>query len=151
MNCISLTICYGLILSPFLLVRAQRKAVPAQPRAAPQITGRFLETDGARRLTLELKHGSKVGTFTGTTNSACMLPTQSTPQRSRPLKLSEIPVGTPMTVYYLRHGEKGNPRKTAVNVILGIRFDGVDWDRGTTLPSGVAIPCFKATPVASKK
>ncbi len=125
-------------------VVAQEKTTPSRPRPAPQITGRFIDTDGARRLTVEYWHNSKLEAFTGTIQSACVVPAQSNPGESKPLDLSSIPLGTQMTVFYIRHAQTGKMSKQPVNVILALRFDRVSV-RGSKLPEGVAIPCFKGS------
>ncbi len=50
-----------------------------------------------------------------------------------------------MTVFYVRHAEKGKVGKPSENVILGIRIDRLP-GRSSTLPQGVNIPCFKEEP-----
>jgi len=120
---------------------AQQKASSSQPRPAPRVIGRFLYTDGARRLALRYRHGSKSETFTGTVQSTCMLPPPSKAGDSKPLDLSAIRIGTPMTVYYVTRVQPGKPAKPPQNVILSLRFDRVS--AGSTLPAGVIIPCFK--------
>jgi len=123
-----------------LITLAQRKAAPAQP--APQITGTFLDTDGARRLTLGFRRNSKSETFTGIVQSVCMVPAPSEAGEGKPLNLSAIPIGTPMTVFYVRHAQMGKPGKPPENVIMALRFDRVP-RRGLGVAPGVAIPCFK--------
>ncbi len=125
-------------------VVAQEKTAPSRPRPAPQITGRFIDTDGARRLTLQYRHNSKLEAFTGTTQSACVVPAQSNPGESKPLDFSAIPLGTRMTVFYIRHAQRTKVGKPPENVILALRFDGESVS-GSKLPEGVAIPCFKGS------
>jgi len=120
-------------------VVAQKKTAPSRPRPAPQLTGRFIDTDRARRLTLEYRHDTKLEAFTGTIQSACAVPVQSNPGESKPLDLSAIPLGTEMTVFYIRHVVG----KQSQNVILAIRFDRLH--TGSALPQGVVIPCVKAS------
>lgn len=130
-----------ILLSPLPTV-AQKRAAPSQPRPAPHFTGELVTTDGARRLTLQRKHNSKCETFAGTIQSTCMAPARSKRGESKPLDLSRIPVGTVMTAFYVRHGQKGEPAKSPENVILAIRVDRVR-DHGPALRQGVPIPCFK--------
>jgi hypothetical protein len=126
-----------LLLTPLALV-AQQKPAPSYPHPAPQIQGRFIDTDGTRSLTLHYVRGSRPHTFFGAIQSTCMLPANSQSRESKPLNLSAIPLGTQMTVYYV-HRTVG---KQSENVIMAVRFDSVQ--PGSTLPQGVYIPCFKA-------
>lgn len=149
MGRIHLDVYFVLIFLPWLAAMGQKTAAHSYPRPAPQISGQFLESDGLRRVTLRYKQNSSWQTFTGAVQSPCMLPAISNPAATKVLTLSAIPIGTPMTVFYVRHGEKGKPTKTPENLILGLRFDGVP--RGLTVPKGVAIPCFKGGPASSTK
>ncbi len=124
---------------------AQKKTAPSSPHPAPQITGRFIDTDGARRLTLEYRHDSKLEAFTGTIQSACVVPAQSKPGESKPLDLSAIPLGSQMTVFYVRHVVG----KQSQNVILALRFDRVR--SGSALPAGVVISCVKGAETPAPK
>jgi hypothetical protein len=117
---------------------AQEKAAPSNPRPAPQVTGKLIDSDGVRRLTLAYKRDSKYETFTGSIHSTCMLPVPSTSGNNKALELSAIPRGTLMTAFYVRHAVG----KGSENVILEIRFERVP--PGAGLPKGVNIPCFKA-------
>jgi hypothetical protein len=67
-----------------------------------------------------------------------MVPNQSKSGESWPLDLSKIPLGTEMSVFYIRH----KVGKQLENVIMTVRFDGLQ--TGSALPQGVYIPCFKA-------
>jgi hypothetical protein len=58
--------------------------------------------------------------------------------KSEPLDLKTIPLGTPMTVYYVRR----QVGKESQNIVLSMRFDSVR--SGSTLPKGEILPCFKA-------
>lgn len=133
-------ICLVILWSPLAIV-AQSK--PAQaPRRAPHFTGDLVTTNGARRLTLQTKHDSKSETFTGILQSPCMAPSQVGSGGGKPLNLSTIPVGTRMTVFYVRHGRKGDAARPPENVILAIRLDRVS-GRDSSLPQGIFIPCFE--------
>ncbi len=121
----------------------QGAPAPSRSRPAPQVTGRLIETDGARRLTLEYRNSAESGTFTGTIHSTCMLPAPSKPGETRPLDLSAIPVGTPLTVFYVPRGQTGKPGSRTGNVILALRFGPVG--HGSPLPTGVVVPCFRAS------
>lgn len=118
---------------------AQNSTTPSKPRPTPRFTGKLVKVDGTRQLTLVASKGSR--SFTGTINSSCMVPSESAKREA--LDLSSIPSGTSMTVFYVRHAEKGKPRGVAQNVILAIRLNRVG-SRSSALPEGVAIPCFKS-------
>jgi hypothetical protein len=120
------------------IATAQSNATPSKPRPTPRFTGKLVKTDGARQLTLVASKSSQ--SFSGSINSTCMVPSKSA--KREPLDLSSIPIGTPMTVFYVRHAEKGKPSSLAQNVILAIRLNRVG-SRSSRLPEGVAIPCFK--------
>jgi hypothetical protein len=124
-----------------LALIAQEKTAPSPPRPAPQVTGRLIGTDGARRLSLQYKRSSKYGMFTGTIHSTCMLPAPSKSGEGKPLKLSAIPIGTIMTAYYVSRALG----KHTENVIMEIRIDRLPGS-GSMLPRGVNIPCFKGEP-----
>jgi len=100
---------------------AQAKAASSSLYPAPQIAGRFVATDGSRSLTLHYVRNAQPKTLTGLIQSRCMLPAGSTSGESKPLDLSAIPLGTPMTEYYVRR-QLG---KDSQNVILSMRFDVV--------------------------
>ena len=119
---------------------AQNNTSPHKPRPTPRFTGKLVKTDGARQLTLVAS--KSLQSFSGTINSTCMVPSKSA--KREPLDLSSIPIGTPMTVFYVRHAEKGKPSSFAENVILAIRLNRVG-SPNSPLPEGVAIPCFKPT------
>jgi hypothetical protein len=106
---------------------------PSPPRPAPQISGRLIDTDGASRLTVAYEEDLNSRTFTGTIHSICVLPASSRSGSGRSLQLSEIPIGTAMTLFYVS-------RKSG-NVILAMRLDRVSRP-GSELPQGVSIPCF---------
>jgi hypothetical protein len=125
----------------------QKAAAPSHP--APEITGRFIDSDGTH-LRLHYVRNARAETFIGAIQSTCMLPSESKPGESKPLNLSTIPIGTLMTVYYVRHAVSGKAGKAPENIVLGIRFDRVP-DRGSTLPKGVNIPCFKAAQAPAPK
>jgi hypothetical protein len=116
---------------------AQKSPSASHPRPAPQISGRLLETNGAW-LTIGHWREEKFETFTGKVNSTCMLPAPTKSGESKPLDLSTIPAGTSVTLFYVSRS-KG---KQLQNVVLAMRFDAVR--RGSDLPQGVSIPCFKA-------
>src|SRR5216684_849901 len=90
-----------------VVVFAQTIPPPSRPRAAPQVSGRLIDTDGVRRVTIEYRHGSKSETFTGTTHSKCMLPGPSKSSIGKPLELSAIPTGSLITVFYVSPPKKG--------------------------------------------
>ena len=130
----------ALLLALTVAVFAQKTPSPLRPGAAPRVSGRLIDTDGVRRVTIEYRHGSKSETFTGSIHSTCMLPGPSKSSAGKPLELSAIPPGSLMTVFYVSPAKK---RQTAPgNVILAVRFDRVP--RGSELPQGVPVPCFKA-------
>jgi len=137
---------WALLIALTVSARAQqKKTAPSRPGPAPQIAGSFIDTDGKQRLTLQYRRNSQPEVFTGTIHSTCMLPADSTSGESKPLDLSTIPLGTQMTVYYVRHVVG----KQSQNVILTLRFDHVR--RGSVLPIGVYVSCFKAAKGASPK
>ena len=119
---------------------AQNKTAPSHPRPAPQVTARFVGTDGARILILEYVHDGKSATFIGRLQSACMVPLNSKAGDSKRLDLTTIPKNTVMTLFYARHqaSEVGMPE----NVIMALRFDSLN-GADSSLPQGVVIPCFK--------
>jgi len=125
----------------------QQKTSPSGIRSSPQIMGKFIESDGVRRLTLAYPGNLKSETFTGRIQSPCMVPDPSKPGESQPLDFSTIRIGTPMTVFYVRHAQRRNSDKQPENVILAVRFDRV---RGPALPVGVAIPCFRGAAPGAK-
>jgi hypothetical protein len=125
-----------------LVALAARTAIPQEkpalsPRPAPQIAGSFIDTDGKQRLTLQYHRNIQPEVFTGTIQSTCMIPAPSKSAESRPLDLSAIPLGTHMTIFYVRHVVG----KQSQNVILAVRFDHVR--SASALPQGVVIPCVK--------
>jgi len=117
---------------------AQNQPAPPRSRPAPQIAGRFIDTDGTRSLSVHYERNGHPTNFIGFIQSTCMLPAGSKSGQNKPLDLKAIPLGTPMTVYYVRR----QVGKESQNVILSIRFDRVP--SGSTLPRGVIVPCFKA-------
>ena len=119
-------------------IGAQSTPRKSPSRPAPQISGKFLETDGARRVTLAYRGHSGTETFTGQFQSPCLVPDPAKKGPGTPLNLSAIRIGTAMTVFYVRHAAT----KGAVpeNRILAVRFDRV---RGLNVPQGTTIPCFK--------
>jgi len=132
------------LLLPFppLAAFAQEKTTPSHPRATPQIAGRFIDSDGTH-LKLHYVRNAQPETFIGTIQSTCIAEFPS--GERKPLDLSTIPLGTAMTVYYVRHavGTKSE------NVIMAVRFDRLQ--PGSTLPQGVYIPCFKGTEAPALK
>jgi hypothetical protein len=118
------------------LAQNQPAAPPARP--VPQIAGRFIATDGTRSLTLHYELKGRPRTFIGFLHSTCMLPAGSKSGGREPLDLKAVPLGTSMTVYYVRH----LIGKESQNIILSMRFDRVP--SGSVLPKGVIFPCFKA-------
>ena len=129
-----------LVLVVLATVAGQTNSAPSRPRLTPRFTGKLVKVDGRHQLTLVAGKGSP--SFTGTINSTCMVPSKSA--KPEALDLSSIPSGTLMTVFYALHAEKGKPSGAAQNVILAIRLNRLG-SRSSTLPQGVAIPCFKAT------
>lgn len=123
---------------------AQQKSAPSHPHPAPQIQGRFIDSDGTH-LTLHYARDLKPHAFYGAIQSTCMLPADSKSGQGKALNLSEIPLGTQMTAYYVRRVVG----KRSQNVILAVRFDSLQ--PGSTLPKGVYIPCFKAVASPSRK
>ncbi len=105
---------------------------PSHSRPAPQIAGRFIATDGNRSLTLHYETNGHPTPFIGVLQSTCTLP-----GKRESLDLKAIPLGTPMTVYYVRT----KVGKESQNVILSMRFDNVP--SGSALPKGEIFPCFK--------
>jgi hypothetical protein len=126
--------------APSVLV-AHKATTPSKPHPAPHISGSFIDADVKGRLRLAYPGKSKVETFTGIIHSTCMLPASSKSGETKPLDLSTIPLGTRMTVYYV-NWPLG---KHTLNVIMSIRIDRLA-SRGSTLPEGVYIPCFKGEP-----
>src|SRR5258708_6739175 len=135
------------LLLPFLpsAVFAQKKTTPSHPRPAPRIAGRFIDSDGTH-LRLHYVRNARAETFIGVIQSTCKVPNQSKSGESWPLELSKIPpLGTDMTVYYVRRTEG----KNSENVIMAVRFDR--FQTGSALPRGVYIPCFKAAETSASK
>ncbi len=120
---------------------AKTKAAPSNLHPAPHITGTFIDADGTGRLRLTYQGKSKFDTFTGTIQATCMLPPPSKSGESKPLELSIIPTGTPMTVFYVRRAVGKQSQK----VIMALRFDGLP-SPGSPLPHGIYIPCVKEQP-----
>ncbi len=142
MTHIRLLVLASLILLSPLPTAAQEEPEPFHPHPSPQFTGHFIGTDGAR-LTLQAEHNSQSVIFTGRIHSTCVVPRQSKGGEEKPLGVSAIPIGTLMTVFYVRHVDGVPIRRPPENVILGMRFDRLPSD-GSKLPQGVAIPCFNA-------
>ncbi len=117
-----------------LTVTAQTNSSSSGSYAAPEVSGRLIDSDGLRRLTIEHQSNSGSQMFSGLLQSTCILPTSSRVGSGTPLDLAAIPRGTPMTLFYV-------PRKRAGNAILAIRFDQVS-GRTSKFPMGVSIPCF---------
>ncbi len=130
-----------IVLSP-VPAAAQTEPEPSHPHPSPQFTGHFIGTDGAR-LTLQANHNSNSVIFTGRIHSTCVVPRQSKGGEEKPLDVSTIPIGTLMTVFYVRHVDGVPIRRPPENVILGMRFDRLR-SGGSKLPQGVVIPCFNA-------
>src|SRR5262249_43288954 len=118
---------------------AQNQPVLPPSRPVPQIAGRFIDTDGTRSLTMHYERNGRPEPFIGFIHSTCMLPAGSKSGGSEPLDLKAIPLGTPMTVYYVRR----QVGKESQNIVLSMRFDRVP--SGSALPGGVIFPCFKAS------
>ncbi len=119
---------------------AQEKPASSLPHPPPRIAGRFIDTDGTRSLTLHYARNGQPERFIGFIQSTCMLRAGSKSGEGKPLDLTSIPAGTPMTVYYVPH----RIGKKTENIILSMRFDRVR--SGSPLPQGVNIPCFKGQP-----
>lgn len=133
------------ILLPMLLIPmayAQNSTSVSQSRSAPKISGRLIDNDGFRTLTLGFTDDSQPNTFTGSINSTCLLPDPSKSGTVSPLKLSSIPIGTRMTLFYVSGENSRKAAQSSRHFILAIRFDRVR--HGSTLPQGITIPCFKA-------
>jgi hypothetical protein len=107
----------------------------AEKRPAPQVTGRLIGTDGVRQLIVEYKKGAARETFIGNIHSTCELPAKSNSSPPAPVKLSAIPKGSDLTLFYVRHKQKGGKSE---NSILAIRFNKLNGDsvlyKGATLP-----------------
>ncbi len=129
---------------PILLLVAtgfgQNQPKPPRSRPVPQISGRFIDTDGTHSLSLHYERKGQAKIFVGAIHSTCMLPGDTKSGKSEPLALKAIPLGTPMTVYY----ESQRTGKASHNVILAMRFDRVR--TGSALPAGIVFPCFKSAP-----
>lgn len=130
---------------PVLLLASLGHTQNQRPRSGPvpQIAGRFIATDGTRSLTLHYEIRGHPRTFTGLIHSTCMLPAPKS-GKSEALDLKVIPLGTPMSVYYVRR----KLREGSLNIILSMRFDNVP--SGSALPKGVIFPCFKAAGQATR-
>lgn len=131
---------------PLLLLAAVGLTQNQPPRSGsvPQIAGRFLDTDGTRSLSLHYELKGHPKAFIGFLQSTCMLPPNSKSGKSEPLDLKKIPLGTPVTVYYVRH----QVGKESQNIILSMRFDNVP--SGSALPKGEIVPCFKGAGQAAR-
>lgn len=127
----------------------QEKATPSAPHPAPQITGRLIGTGANGQLILEYKRGSGRGTFIGTIHSTCMIPAKSNSSRTTPLDLSQIPKGSQLTIFYVRHVRKQKKVERAENTILAIRFDRLNGD--SVITKGQVIPCFKGEQTSGQK
>ncbi len=132
-----------LMLLPVVAGVAQDKTTPSRPHPAPQIAGRFIDSDG-RSLLLHTYNEGRAKPFTGLIQSACMVPAGAKGE-SKPLNLKAIPLGTAITVFYFPR----RVRKSSQNIILALRFDRVPTDSG--FPQGVVIPCVKTKPPNSLK
>lgn len=137
---LTLPVCM-LLAAPALLGQQKPARSPANP--APQLQGRFIDSDGTH-LTLHYVRDSKPHAFVGSIQSTCF--TEPASGESKALNLSAIPLGTEMTVYYLRR----KIGKESQNVIMAIRIDRVQGS-APALPVGVYIPCFKRTPSPASK
>jgi hypothetical protein len=132
-----------------LTIFAQEKTQPANSHPAPHITGRLIGMEGDRKLILEYKRDSGRGTFFGTIQSACKIPTKSSQAAETPVDLSNIPKGTQITLFYVRHETKGVGTFSRENVVLGFRIEHLNGD--STLPQGEMISCFKGNIPKSPK
>jgi hypothetical protein len=128
---------------------AQQKSTPPATRPTPQITGRLIGTNGARKLILEYKRDTGKGTFFGTLQSKCVIPAKSGSSDGTPLDLSSIPKKAEMTLFYVRHEMRGMGTFRRENVVLAIRFEQLNGD--PNVPRGTMIPCFKAAQTPAPK
>lgn len=135
--------------SILILAASTRCSMPQQPastaKPAPQVTGRLIGTDGVRQLIVEYKKGSGRETFIGIIHSACELPAKSGGSPPTALELSAIPKGSDITLFYVRHKEKGGKSE---NSILAIRFNKLNGD--SVLTKGQTIGCYKGTGPSAK-
>ena len=140
------------LISPLLMAAVALPLLPENKSAGsrlsptPQISGKFLVADGTRgRITLYYERNLRAETFVGSTQSTCMLPDGFKPGGAKPLDLTTIPLGTRMTVFYVRHAQG----KQTANIVLAVRFDQVRSD--SRLPVGVNIPCVKSATASASK
>lgn len=108
---------------------------PQAPRAAPMVSGKLIDTDGVRKLSIAYQQDSRAKIFTGTIHALCVIPASSSSEIGTSLPLFQIPTGTEITLFYI-------PRRS-VNIVLAIRLDHVR-GKGSRLPEGVSIPCVQA-------
>jgi hypothetical protein len=120
----------------------QAQKPPADPHAAPQISGRLIGTDGAHQIILEYKTNGANGTFIGKTQAACMIPGARTSSAAIPMELSEIQKRSQLTLFYVRHTVNTKKGHRTENLILAIRFDQPDSVHRIT--KGQTLACYQA-------
>jgi hypothetical protein len=133
----------------FSAVLAQERTAPTAPHPPPQLTGRFIGTDGVRQIILEHKGKTGRATFIGTVQSTCMIPANSTSSGTTPLAVSGIPKGSQITVFYVRHLLKINGTQRVENIILAFRLDRANGD--SPIPAGKMISCAGGTQNQTRK
>jgi hypothetical protein len=130
---VSIVLLQSVAASPLM---AQNKFATPRSGPAPQVTGRVVEANQTQ-ITIGYQQNHRAVLFRGTLQSGCSVPATGQSASHKELKLMTVPTGTRMTLFYV-------PRRVAngsKNMILAIRFDDVP--RGSTLPHGISIPCFK--------
>jgi len=121
----------------------QTEKVPSAPRAAPQISGKLIGTNGPDQVILEYSAKDGRGTFIGKLQATCTLSANSEPKSPRIVPLSEIPSGSRVTLFYVRHAINTKQGRRAENIVLAIRIDKPL--AGSKLSAGQTLPCFKAS------
>jgi len=75
--------------------------------------------DATQSITLEYSKGKKSESFTGRLDKPCGVPTKD----GKPMKASDIPTGTDLTVYYNHKTTKTGDQKQSENLIIGFTFN----------------------------
>jgi hypothetical protein len=117
-------------------------------RAAPQISGRLIGTDGERRVLLEYKAKAGNATFIGDLRATCVIPAR-TAAVPTPLALSQVPKGSSLTIFYVRHAIMTKRGRKIEHVILAVRFDRASPSLG--IGKGETLSCYKSGPVPPSK
>jgi hypothetical protein len=83
-------------------------------------TGKVASVDeGTQTISLVYDKGSKTENFTGSFQKPCDVPTKN----GQPMRVSDIPLGTGLTAYYMSSTRKGVGQNQTQNSIFAITFN----------------------------